>query len=52
MLEGANGPPTRPEELRFPAVTVMAGSPVTLRLTDRVVFPAPLELLVKLTVSV
>ena len=54
-LEGLNGPPAVPEELRDPEDTDSAPAGVgafTVRLTDRVAFPVPLVVFVNITVSV
>jgi len=53
-LDGVNGPPTVPDEVRFPVVTDIGpetAAAVTVRPTDRVAFPVPLEVLVKVNVS-
>jgi hypothetical protein len=55
-LDGVNGPPAVPDEVRPPAgVTVIGPATfvaLTVRLTGRVVFPVSLVVLVKVTVSV
>jgi hypothetical protein len=51
LLDGLNGPPWFPEEVKPSAgVTERVGRP-TVRLTDLVVFPFPLVVFAKLTVS-
>src|SRR5512134_1241968 len=54
-LDGLNGPPGAPVEERPPAgvtdIAPGAGAAVTVRLTGRVVFPVPLVVFVKVTVS-
>jgi hypothetical protein len=51
-----NGPPAIPDEVRPPAGVTVSGPAtfvaLTVKLTGRVVFPVPLVVLVKVTVSV
>jgi hypothetical protein len=55
-LDGVNGPPAVPVEVRPPAGDTVSGpatdAALTVRLTGRVVFPVPVVVLVKVTVSV
>jgi hypothetical protein len=54
-LAGLNGPPTVPEDVSPVAgatdIAPAAGVVVTVKLTGRVVFPVPLVVFVKVTVS-
>jgi hypothetical protein len=54
-LDGVNGPPAVPDEVRPPAGDIVSGPAtfvaLTVRLTGRVVFPVPLVVLVKVMLS-
>jgi hypothetical protein len=54
-LDGVNGPPAVPDEVRPPAGVTVIGpatfAALTVRLTVRVAFPVPLVVLVKVTLS-
>jgi hypothetical protein len=54
-LDGVNGPPAVPDEVRPPAGVTVSGPAtfpaLTVRLTGRDVFPVPLVVLAKVTLS-